>query len=72
VNILLRLDKKLLRGGVDDSNGTVGGFMYELVEVLKEYVDLDSECIKTFKKLCGIETCFDWNEELVRIYDEKL
>ncbi|MBF0480024.1 MAG: hypothetical protein HQL26_11135, partial [Candidatus Omnitrophica bacterium] len=36
VKLLLRLDKKLL-GGVDDSNGIVGGFMREVVEMLVEY-----------------------------------
>ena len=42
VDMLLRLDKKLCQGGVDDSDGTVGGFMYEqTVEVLKEYAKLD-------------------------------
>jgi len=33
VNILLRLDRKLTTGGVDDSNGTVGTFIYQTVDV---------------------------------------
>ena len=70
VGMLLRLDKKLCAGGVDDSNGTVGGFMYEVVEMLKEYAKLDSKCVKAFRKLCGQETCFGWEESLVRIFDE--
>jgi len=37
VDLLLRLDKKLCTGGVDDSDGTVGGFIEEVVIVLKEY-----------------------------------
>ncbi len=72
VDLLLRLDRKLCAGGVDDSNGTVGGFMYELVELLQEYAKLDSKCIKAFKKLCGKETCFGWEEPLARIVDEGL
>jgi len=71
VDTLLRLDKKLCTGGVDDSDGTVGGFMYEVVEVLKEFADLDEKCIKAFKKLCGQETCFGWEELLVKIFDEQ-
>ncbi len=71
IDMLLRLDKKLCTGGVDDSNGTVGNFIYEIVEMLKEYVDLDQNCIKCFKKLCDYETCFGWEEDLVRIFDEK-
>jgi len=70
VNLLLRLDKKLRTGGVDDSNGTVGGFMEESVLVLKNYVKLDQDCIKVLKKLCGRETCFGWEESLIRIVDE--
>lgn len=71
VDMLLRLDKKLCTGGVDDSNGTVGGFMEEVVLMLKEYAKLDSKCIKAFKKLCGQETCFGWEEPLVKIFNEQ-
>lgn len=70
VNLLLRLDKKLCTGGVDDSNGTVGGFIEKVVTILKEFVKLDSKCIKSFEKLCGQETCFGWEEPLVRMIDE--
>lgn len=71
VDMLLRLDKKLCVGGVDDSNGTVGGFVYETVSVLEEYAKLDLVCIKAFKKLCGQSTCFGWEEPLVKIFDEQ-
>lgn len=64
VDMLLRIDKKLCTGGVDDSNGTVGGFMQETVSVLEEYVELDPNCIKAFEKLCGQSTCFDWEEPI--------
>lgn len=68
---LLRLDKRLCTGGVDDSNGTVGGFMYEVVEMLEEYAKIDPKCIKAFKKLCGQSTCFGWEEPLVKIFDKQ-
>lgn len=71
VDMLLRLDKKLCTGGVDDSDGTVGGFMEEVVLMLQEYAKLDAVCIKAFKKLCGQSTCFDWEEPLVKIFDEQ-
>ena len=71
VDMLLRLDKKLCRGGVDDSDGTVGSFIEEVVLMLQEYAKLDSKCIKPFKKLCGQETCFGWEEPLIKIFDEK-
>lgn len=67
VSLLLRLDKKLSYGGVDDSDGTVGDFIEEAVEVLKDFARLDSTCIKSFEKLRGRETCFSWEEPLVEI-----
>ncbi len=71
IDTLLRLDKKLSQGGVDDSNGTVGGFVYEVVDMLQEYAKLDPACIKAFGKLCSQSTCFGWEEPLVRIFDEQ-
>jgi hypothetical protein len=70
ISLLLRLDKKLISGGVDDSDGIVGGFIQEVVEVLVEFAKRDSETIKAIKKLLGIETCFGWEEPLIRLYDE--
>lgn len=67
VDMLLRLDKKLRVGGVDDSNGTVGGFIQETVAVLLEFARLDPECIEAFARLRGRETCFGWEEPLVKI-----
>lgn len=71
VDMLLRLDDKLSSGGVDDSDGTVGGFIEETVRVLKEYARLDPSCIKTFNKLKGKETCFGWEETLVAFINAK-
>jgi len=71
VKLLLRLDRKLRVGGVDDSNGIVGGFMTSVVEMLKKYAQIDPDCIITFEALGGRETCFDWEEPLVRIWDER-
>ncbi|MDO8668488.1 MAG: SWIM zinc finger family protein [bacterium] len=69
IKMLLRLDKKLCKG-VDDSDGTVGGFMQECVEILKEFSQLDKKCINTFELLCKQSTCFGWEDPLVRMYDE--
>lgn len=71
VKLLLRLDKKLRVGGVDDSNGIVGGLMSEVVRVLKEFAQIDTKYIEAFSALVGIGiTCFGWEEPLVRIFDE--
>lgn len=67
VDLLLRLDRKLISGGVDDSDGEVGGFMYETVEVLKTYAQLEPLCALTFQKLQGKETCFDWQKPLLEL-----
>ena len=72
VKLLLRLDRKLRVGGVDDSNGIVGGFMSEVVQMLEEFVQIDPNCINAFEPLAGRETCFDWEEPLVRILDETI
>lgn len=70
VDLLLRLDKKLSVGGVDDSDGRVGGFMQQTVLILIEYARHDPKCIQTFKKIAGHSTCFDWDGALMRILDE--
>ena len=67
VDMLLRLDDKLCRGGVDDSDGTVGGFIEETVQALKEYAKLDSSCAKAFNELKDKETCFGWEEPLLKL-----
>lgn len=67
VDLLLRLDKKLISGGVDDSDGTVGGFIQETVEVLKQYAELEPECALTFRQLQNRETCFGWEESLLEL-----
>jgi len=64
VNLLLRLDKKLCQGGVDDSDGTVGEFINETVLILKEYAKLDPDCKKAFRVLENREMCFGWGETL--------
>jgi len=65
VNTLLRIDDKLCQGGVDDSDGTVGNFIMETVEVLKKYVELDSSCVKSFQVFKDKRTCFDWEKPLL-------
>lgn len=67
VDMLLRLDDKLSRGGIDDSNGTVGGFIEEVVSMLKEYARLYLSCKAAFGKLKNRETCFGWEEPLLEL-----
>lgn len=70
VDLLLRLDEKLCRGGVDDSDGTVGGFIEETVIVLKELAKLCPDCKNTFVALQNRETCFGWEEPLVKLIED--
>jgi hypothetical protein len=49
IDTLKKLDKKLLKG-VDDSDGTVSGMMFEIVEVLNMYVDSDNKLKDFIKK----------------------
>jgi hypothetical protein len=70
VDLLLRLDDRLCHTGVDDSNGTVGGFMQEVAAVLEQYAAAEPRVVKTFARLAGQKTCFEWEEPLVRLWDE--
>ncbi len=70
VILLLHLDKKLSTGGVDDSNGTVSGFMEQVVNVLVQYAELDLSCIQVFKTLQNRSTVFGWEEPLVRLIEK--
>jgi hypothetical protein len=65
VDMLLKLDYKLSGSGVDDSEGAVGGFIEEVVLVLKEFARLDSSCADGFSLLKGKETCFGWEKPLL-------
>lgn len=67
VQTLLRLDEKLCRGGVDDSDGTVGGFIENAVTMLHEFAKLDPSCTEAFRLLEGRETCFDWEKPLLEL-----
>lgn len=69
VDLLLRLDRKLCEGGVDDSDGTVGGFIAEGVRVLVEYAALDPACVQEFKTLQNRNTCFGWEMELLALIE---
>ncbi|MDE2590004.1 MAG: hypothetical protein KGL95_10120 [Patescibacteria group bacterium] len=68
VDLLLRLDKKLTTGGIDDSDGTVSGFIEEIVEVLRQFAKLDPNCIKLFDKLKNRDTSFGWENPLLNLY----
>ncbi|MBU1087178.1 MAG: helix-turn-helix domain-containing protein [Candidatus Omnitrophica bacterium] len=71
VKLLMRMEKKLITGGVDDSNGIVGRLAGEIVNVLEEFAQIDPACIDAFKPLCKKEYCFGWEDSLVCIYDER-
>ena len=71
VDMLLRLDKKLCQGRVDDSEGIVGAFIEDAVGVLEEYVKLDPSCAQAFAALRDWETCFDWEKRLVGLIESK-
>lgn len=72
VKLLIRLDKKLTIGGVDDSDGTVGNFIEQCVDLLLTFAQLDPKCHQAFNKLAGLETSFGWEERLVSLQSPKL
>ncbi len=71
VDMLIRLDHKLSTGGVDDSDGTVGGFIQDSVIVLKKFVYLDPGCKRTLNRLTQITTSFDWEYPLIELLKEE-
>jgi hypothetical protein len=66
IRILLRLDRKLSIGGVDDSDGTVGDLIEESVNLLLLFAKVNPESIKSFKRLKSVETCFGWEKPLLK------
>jgi hypothetical protein len=70
VDLLIRLDRKLSTGGVDDSDGTVGGFIQESAVVLRQFASLDPGCKQAFYRLTLRPTCFDWEVPLVMLLNE--
>ena len=68
IDLLLRLDKKLCTGGVDDSDGEVSGFIGEVVNVLQEFAKLYPSCVNAFDKLKNRETCFGWEKPLLKSF----
>lgn len=71
IKTLLKLDDKLCGGGVDDSDGTVGGFISDGVWLLEEFAKIDPDCIETFNALKNQSTCFGWEEDMVKLYDKR-
>lgn len=67
IKTLLRLDRKLVTGGVDDSDGTVGGFIEEAVGLLIEFAKGNLGCTKEFKVVRNKKTCFGWEEPLLKL-----
>ena len=45
--------------------------MSEVVGMLSDFAQMDPACIDAFEPLCGKQTCFGWEEPLVRIFDER-
>ena len=67
VKTLLKLDSKLTTGGVDDSDGTVGGFIEEAVCLLIEFAKADPDCKKEFGAVKNQKTCFGWEDPLLKL-----
>ena len=59
ISTLKRLDKKVL-GAVDDSDGTVGNLMCQIVELLNLFADSDPNLTPFIKKNLPKGEAFDW------------
>ena len=43
----------------------MGGFIEDSVDVLKQYAEIDRDCLQAFRQLKDRETCFGWEEPLL-------
>lgn len=62
INLLRKLDKKLLNGGIDDSNGTISDLMMQIVEVLNLFVDFDASLKEYINSNLPKGEVFDWEK----------
>ncbi len=60
VDVLKRLERKLMNG-VDDSDGTVGGCIEEVVELLNLFSDINPSLISYINKKIPQGEMFDWH-----------
>jgi len=71
IDLFFRLNKKLSEGGVDDSDGTVGDFVYGLAETLKDYVKTKPDLLKLFKKFVEKPSDFGFEDSLVELFESQ-
>lgn len=62
--LVLRLSDKLARGGVDDSNGTIGGAVYAVIKRIAEMAKTNETIKRWAVKNCTTDTGFGFEEEL--------
>lgn len=62
--LVLRLSKKLATGGVDDSNGTIGGAIQAIVQKLADFAKNDIDIQKWITKNCTSDTGFGFEDDL--------
>ncbi len=65
IKTLFKLDEKLCSGGIDDSDGALGGCLYESVEILLQFAKLDPQCADSFKIFKKVKSNFEWEEKLL-------
>lgn len=62
--LVLKLSKKLSEGGVDDSNGTIGGAILFIIEHIADTAHEDAGIMKWARRHCVEDTGFGFEEEL--------
>lgn len=67
--LVLRISKKLARTGIDDSDGTVGGCVYELVEKIADLVKKNPSLHEYVKKFYKDDTGFGFENNLQNLLE---
>jgi len=67
IDLIIRIDSKMANTGIDDSDGTVGDLVFQILELLslfkEEVPELKAYVIDKFPK----KTNFEWEKELFQI-----
>jgi len=64
IYLIKKLDDKLVNSGIDDSDGTVGGLIEQIMELLSLFVSFDNSLKKYTIEKFPKKTNFDWEKEL--------
>jgi len=64
IDLIIKLDDKLANSGIDDSDGTIGDLVGEILELLSMFKDDDPNLREYIISKFPRKTNFEWEKEL--------